>query len=106
MKMNRGILVFVSIGFAVAGWAQEVIVVKADRMIDPRFDAPIENAVVVIRGELIEQAGASEEVRRPPGASTLQRIVGDRRSSSKRGSFLFALRQQVVSTAPAFHHRR
>ena len=71
MKMNRGILVFVSIGFAVAAWAQEVIVVTADRMIDPRFDAPIEKAVVVIRGELIEQAGASEEVRRPPGARVI-----------------------------------
>ncbi len=69
--MKRGILFFLSVAFAGAGLAQEVIVVEADRMIDPRFDTPIENAVVVIRGEHIVQAGASGDVRRPVGAEVI-----------------------------------
>ena len=62
---------FLSVAFAGAGLAQEVIVVEADRMIDPRFDTPIEKAVVVIRGVLIVQAGASGDVRRPAGAEVI-----------------------------------
>ena len=69
--MKRGILFFLSVAFAGAGLAQEVIVIEADRMIDPRFDTPIENAVVVIRGEHIVQAGASGDVRRPVGAEVI-----------------------------------
>jgi len=71
MKMQRAILVLVGIAFAVFGWAQDVVVVEADRMVDPRFDTPINNAVVVIRGDRIEQAGPSAQVRRPPGAKVI-----------------------------------
>jgi imidazolonepropionase-like amidohydrolase len=40
-------------------------------MIDPRRDAPIENAVVVIRDDRIESAGAASSVTVPAGARVL-----------------------------------
>ncbi len=51
--------------------AQEVVVLKASRMMDPRRDAPIENAVVVVRGDRIEAAGASSSVSVPAGARSI-----------------------------------
>ncbi len=51
--------------------AQEVVVLKASRMIDPRRDAPIENAVVVVRGDRIEAAGAEASVSVPAGARSI-----------------------------------
>ena len=51
--------------------AQETIALKASRMIDPRRDAPIDNAVVVIRGDRIEAAGTASAVTVPAGARVL-----------------------------------
>jgi len=51
--------------------AQETIALKASRMIDPRRDAPIDNAVAVIRGDRIEAAGTASAVTVPAGARVL-----------------------------------
>ena len=59
------------LSFASGLRAQETIVLKASRMIDPRGDAPIENAVVVVRGDRIEAAGAASAVAVPAGARVL-----------------------------------
>ena len=69
--MQRGLLFLFSTFWTGMTLAQEVVVVEADWMIDPRYDAPIENAVVVIRGEHIEQAGPAFDVRRPAGATII-----------------------------------
>ncbi|HEY7698665.1 MAG TPA: hypothetical protein VIE88_09635, partial [Vicinamibacteria bacterium] len=60
------------LSFASGLSAQETIVLKASRMIDPRRDAPIENAVVVVRGDRIEAAGAASAVAVPAGARTIE----------------------------------
>lgn len=51
--------------------SQQATVVKASRMIDPRRDTPIDDAVVVVRGDSIEAAGSAAEVKVPPGARTI-----------------------------------
>jgi imidazolonepropionase-like amidohydrolase len=51
--------------------AQDTIVLKASRMIDPRRDEPIENAFVVIRGDRIEAAGPASAVAVPAGAKVI-----------------------------------
>jgi imidazolonepropionase-like amidohydrolase len=51
--------------------AQELIVLKASRMIDPRRDAPVENAVVVVRGDRVEASGTASSVAVPAGARVI-----------------------------------
>src|SRR3972149_4721035 len=59
------------LSFAPGLAAQETIVLKASRMIDPRSDAPIENAVGGVRGDRIEAAGAASAAAVPAGARVL-----------------------------------
>jgi imidazolonepropionase-like amidohydrolase len=51
--------------------AQEAVVLRASRMIDPKSDAPIENAVVVVVGDRIEAAGPASAVSIPAGARAI-----------------------------------
>jgi imidazolonepropionase-like amidohydrolase len=69
MKFRLAIAFILS--FASGLGAQETIALKASRMIDPRRDAPIDNAVVVIRGDRIEAAGTASAVTVPAGARVL-----------------------------------
>jgi imidazolonepropionase-like amidohydrolase len=54
--------------FALLQTSEGAVVIKASRMIDPRRDVPIENAVVVVRGDLVEAAGPASAVAIPAGA--------------------------------------
>ena len=69
MKLQR-VLNWGLIALAVAptGLSQDTVVIRADSMVDPRFDRAVEDAVVVIRGDEIVQAGTASEVVSPPGA--------------------------------------
>ena len=69
--MKRWISVAFLLAFAPGLAAQETIVLKASRMIDPRREAPIEEAVVVVRGDRIEAAGTASAVTVPAGARVL-----------------------------------
>jgi imidazolonepropionase-like amidohydrolase len=51
--------------------AQDLIVLKASRMIDPRAAAPVENAVVVVRGDRVEASGPASVVAVPAGARVI-----------------------------------
>jgi len=69
MKLELALAFILSIASGLG--AQETIALKASRMIDPRRDGPIDNAVVVIRGDRIEAAGAAFAVTVPAGARVL-----------------------------------
>jgi imidazolonepropionase-like amidohydrolase len=51
--------------------AQDLIVLKASRIIDPRAAAPVENAVVVVRGDRVEASGPASVVAVPAGARVI-----------------------------------
>jgi imidazolonepropionase-like amidohydrolase len=71
LNMKSWLVVGLAIGAAGTTTAQEAVVLKASRMIDPRRDAPLENAVVVIRGDRIEAAGSASALTVPPGARVI-----------------------------------
>jgi imidazolonepropionase-like amidohydrolase len=48
--------------------AQDVMAIKAGRLIDGTGSPPIENAVLLVRGERIEAVGKASQVMIPPGA--------------------------------------
>jgi imidazolonepropionase-like amidohydrolase len=45
-----------------------IVAIEAERMIDARGGAPVENAVVVVEGERITAAGPADEIKLPDGA--------------------------------------
>ena len=47
---------------ATSAGSQDVVVIKASRMIDPLRDAAVENPVVVVRGDVIEASGTASQV--------------------------------------------
>jgi imidazolonepropionase-like amidohydrolase len=51
--------------------SQDFVVIKASRMIDPLRDVPVENAMVVLRGDSIEASGAASQVTAPQGARVI-----------------------------------
>jgi imidazolonepropionase-like amidohydrolase len=62
------------LGFVLAATtaaSQEVVVLRAPRLVDPLREAPVENAVVVVRGDVIEAAGSASEVTVPAGARVI-----------------------------------
>jgi imidazolonepropionase-like amidohydrolase len=81
MKRNRLNLVFPAMLVAVAGTGflasthaqeqQPVVAIKAARLIDGTGAAVIENAVILISGGSIQDAGPASRVQIPPGARTL-----------------------------------
>jgi imidazolonepropionase-like amidohydrolase len=46
----------------------EIVAIEAERMIDARGSAPVENAIVVIEGERITAAGPAARIKVPDGA--------------------------------------
>ena len=49
----------------------EIIAIEAERMIDGRGGAPVENAVVVVEGERITAAGPAAQIKVPEGAKRM-----------------------------------
>jgi imidazolonepropionase-like amidohydrolase len=49
----------------------EIIAIEAERMIDGRGGAPVENAVVVVEGERITAAGPAAQIKVPEGAKRI-----------------------------------
>jgi len=82
--MTCGLAFAFILSFASELGAQETLALEASGMIDPRRDAPIENAVVVIRGDRIEAAGAASAVMVPAGARVPE--VGGRHRRRRRPS--------------------
>jgi imidazolonepropionase-like amidohydrolase len=46
----------------------DIVAIEAERMIDARGGAPVENAVVVVKGERITAAGPAAQIKVPEGA--------------------------------------
>ena len=65
---NRLFISLISILLATMGFAQDGIVIKADRLIDGTGAPPVDNAVLVIEGDRITAAGSVTTVTSPPGA--------------------------------------
>lgn len=55
------------------GQAERVLAIKAARLIDGTGKPPIQDAVILVRGERIEAVGTSAQVRIPNGASVIDR---------------------------------
>jgi imidazolonepropionase-like amidohydrolase len=60
-----------ALAFAGSVSAQEPVVLKASRMIDPGREEPIEDAVVVVRGDRVEASGPASSVTIPAGARAI-----------------------------------
>jgi imidazolonepropionase-like amidohydrolase len=71
--MRDILLCLFALGISVSAGAQQATatVIKASRMIDPRQDAPVDDVVIVVRGDVIEAAGPARDVEAPPGARTI-----------------------------------
>ncbi len=77
MRRNFAFIpVFLGIFFlagAAHGQSEQVVAVKAARLIDGTGRPPIQDAVIVVRGERIETVGTSAQVRIPSGATVIDR---------------------------------
>jgi imidazolonepropionase-like amidohydrolase len=49
----------------------EIVAIEAERMIDARGGAPVENAIVVVEGERITAAGPASRIKVPDGAKRM-----------------------------------
>lgn len=58
---------------AAHGQSEQVVAIKAARLIDGTGKTPIQDAVIVVRGERIEAVGTSAQVRIPSGATVIDR---------------------------------
>src|SRR5688572_19669329 len=65
------LFVFVLCNASMIAAQDNVLVIKASRVIDGVRQVPIENAVVIVRGSKIEAVGPANQIKIPAGATVV-----------------------------------